>query len=187
MLRRISFVISMAGIVAATLSASAAERFDSAYTKLNLDDCMMTSTPSEEGTDGGSWLCEGYRGIPVSIAEGDLRMFVSFGNNAAKETAASQTLSGFNSINETLEWRLVERGGWQPFATILRWFVQTYDQTTDQVLIVTRLGQGATCHVARINATRTPNANAMAHEIADTRARAFRCGVDEVIEVNTVN
>ncbi|WP_321501194.1 hypothetical protein [Breoghania sp.] len=184
MLRRISLLISMVGIVAATLAASAAERFDSAYTKLKLDDCMMTSVPSQEGTDGGSWLCEGYRKIPVSVSEGDLRMFVSFGDNAANEMAASQTLSGFNSVNETLEWRLVESGGRQPFATILRWFVQTGEGGTDQVLIVTRLGLGATCQVARINATRTPDANTMAREIADTRARAFQCGVDDLIRVN---
>lgn len=169
--------------------APAAERFDSAYTKIDLNACPYTPPASPEGTDGGRWTCAGYEGIPVHVAEGDLRMFVSFGANAADEPAAGQTLPQFNTINETLEWRLVsDGGGWRPFATILRWFPETADavsgqSVTGQVLVVTRLGAGETCQVARIDAAAVRNANERAREIADTRARAFDCATDPIVEL----
>ncbi len=176
-----------------TLSYSAS--IDSAYTSLVLEDCTPQPAPEAsgdgEGTDGGRWICDGYAGIPVHVAEGDLRMFVSFGANAANEPAASQTLPAFNTVNETLEWRLADRGGWRPYATILRWFPQTFDeatgqQVTGQMLVVTRLGfelGGGTCQIAIIDAKAVPDANIRAREIADTMAGDFDCDRDEIIRM----
>lgn len=177
-------------------SAIAAERFDSVYTKIDLEQCAYTPPDSIEGTAGGTWVCDGYKGTPVHVAEGDARMFVSFGANAVDEPAAHQTLPDFNTIGETLEWRLIDRGanqgGWQPFATILRWHPQPYDDAsgqhiTGQVLIVTRLGfafkHGGTCHIAYVDAQKTPDANLSARDIADTRAADFDCERDEIIRV----
>ena len=187
-----AILVLVAGLLCGGLTsvstAVAAERIDSAYTKLDLERCAYTPPASVEGTDGGSWRCLGYKGMPVFVAEGDLRMFVSFGQNAENNIAAAQTLPNFNTINETLEWRVLDRGGWRPFATILRWFPQSYDEAagkevTGQVLVVTRLGRGQVCHIGYINARKVANANERAREIADTRARTFDCGRDEIIRI----
>jgi len=149
------------------------------YTKIDLDACPMIEAPSEEGTFGGTWSCPGYGGMPVLVTEGDLRMFVSFGRNAKQESAATQTLSGFNTINDTLEWRI--RNG-RPYATILRWFMDTPDGSDRiQVLVVTQLTPGATCQVARINASANTNANVLAREAADQLAGSYVCEQGPII------
>ena len=80
-----------------------AQEFDSTYTKINLDhECSVIHADDF----GATFACPGYKGIPVMVAEGDLRMFVSYGLNSLNEVAAHQTLGGFNTIGETLEWRL---------------------------------------------------------------------------------
>lgn len=158
----------------ATGSDSEAASITSVYTKINLETCPVLEGPSDEGTFGGSWLCRGHEGIPVYVAEGDLRMLVSFGPDAANEPAARQTLPQFNTINETLEWRL--RDG-QPFATILRWFPSNAEGNgSGSVLIVSQyLPGGGTCQIARIDARANKNANVMARQAADTLAGRFNC------------
>lgn len=152
----------------------------SVYTKIDLAACQSLDVPSEEGTFGGSWQCSGYQGVPVYVAEGDLRMFVSFGAGADSEPAASQTLPNFNTVNETLEWRL--RGG-VPFATVLRWFPSLDDGSkTGSVLIVTQLRTGGgTCQIARIDAQANAGANLLARQAADTMAGQFDCSHPPVI------
>ena len=82
------------------LPASAAEN-SSAYTRLILDQCRQEPVDPDDPLGGGVWWCEGYAGIPVRVAEGDARFLVSYGEAAAGERAASQTLPAFNTINET--------------------------------------------------------------------------------------
>jgi len=154
---------------------AAADGIDSAYTRIQLEACPQIETAEEdEGTFGGSWQCPGYQGQTVYVAEGDLRMFVSFGPAAADEPAATQTLPSFNTVNDTLEWRL--RDG-VPFATILRWFPSLDEGArTGSVLIVTQLKPGGgTCQVARIDAEANRNANALARQAADTLAGSYDC------------
>lgn len=156
------------------VAAANAQSITSGYTKIDLAQCPMLQGASDESTFGGSWLCRGYEGLPVYVAEGDLRMFVSFGPNAQSEPAARQTLPNFNTINETLEWRL--RNG-VPFATILRWFPSLDGgQKTGSVLIVSQyLPGGGTCQIARIDARANKNANVLARQAADTLAGRFDC------------
>lgn len=154
---------------------AAAESIASDYTKVRLEACrQIAAADTEEGTFGGAWQCPGYKGQPVYVAEGDLRMFVSFGPAAADEPAAGQTLPNFNTVNETLEWRL--RDG-VPFATILRWFPSVDDSgKTGSVLIVTQLlPGGGTCQIARIDAQANKNANVLARQAADSMAGSFDC------------
>ncbi|MEM9634166.1 MAG: hypothetical protein AAGA50_22750 [Pseudomonadota bacterium] len=162
------------------VEAEAAE-ISSTYTKIRLQDCTRIEAASEEGTFGGSWECAGFQGQMVYVAEGDLRMFVSFGPSAAQEPAATQTLPNFNTINETLEWRL--RNG-VAFATILRWFPSLDDSgKTGSVLIVTQLDPGgATCQIARIDAQANKNANVLARNFADRFAGKFECSQGPLIE-----
>jgi hypothetical protein len=61
----------------------------------------------------------------------------------------------------------------------VRYFVQRGDgseETPDgQVLVVTRLEEGATCHVAYIDALANPEPNEMARKAADDLAEDFDC------------
>jgi len=166
--------LSVLSVLGLNLSETVAAGIESAYSKIQLQSCRQVETASDEGTFGGAWDCPGYQGQPVYVAEGDLRMFVSFGPFAAEEPAAGQTLPNFNTLNETLEWRL--RGG-MPFATILRWFPSLDDGARrGSILIVTQLKPGGgTCQIARIDAQVNANANVMARQAADTMAGSFDC------------
>jgi hypothetical protein len=159
------------------------ERIESAYTTFDTDKCRHMRGQAPE--DNGSWLCAGYSGIPVWLAQGDERMYVSFGRKAADEPAANQTFAGFNDVFKgTIEWRLarLRNGTAQPFATILRWNVRLDpgddSKPNSPVLVVTRLGPGGVCQVGYVDAHANPDANEIARKLADERARSFKCGVD---------
>ena len=167
--------------------AAAPGDIERVYTPLDLKKCKHR--PGREVEDYGSWRCIGHDGIAIHVTGGDQRIYVSFGPNAAKEIAAQQTLSAFNSEGKTIEWRIerLPNGKARPFATILRWNVTTLDpaddlkQVTGQVLVVTRLGPGGVCHAGYVDGRANPNANELANEIADTRARTFKCGKDKPV------
>jgi hypothetical protein len=150
-----------------------AQENQSTYTDLNLDQCTVVISDDM----GSTWTCPGYKGIPVMVAEGDLRFFISYGLRMTEERAAEQTLPPFNHPGQRIEWRLSMVGGaLKPIATILRFFTQR-EQGEDeaQILVVTRLELGATCHVAYIDATANSNANELARQAADELARDFDC------------
>ena len=107
---------------------------ESAYTPLVLDKCGNVTPPDMEER-GAVFRCEGYGGIAVRVAEGDLRMFVSYGDRAEDQTAASQTLPAFNATGETLEWRL-EDG--KPFARILRYHRDSDGLSRRSTLVITK-------------------------------------------------
>lgn len=153
--------------------------FQSAYTDINLDECLVLKADDF----GASFSCPGYKGFPLYIAEGDLRFFVSYGFGALDEMAAGQTLPPFNTIGEKLEWRLSNKtGDFKPFATILRYYTQSGDgsEPDGQVLVVTKIEEGNTCHVAYIDARLTPNANEEARRWADEASESFDCQEDEI-------
>ena len=58
-----------------------AQELTSVYTPLDLKKCKDV-TPAEAKEHSTIWRCEGYEGISVRVAEGDLRIFVSFGPKA---------------------------------------------------------------------------------------------------------
>src|SRR5690606_20800569 len=122
--------------------------YDSAYTDLDLDACEKIAT-YELGTD---WLCEGHGGIAFLVPEGDLRFTVSYGKDAAHERAFSQGFGPFNDLGPRIEWLLGADGG--VAGTILRWHVAQpdYEAPDHQILVVTRIEPGNTCHVAYVDA-----------------------------------
>jgi hypothetical protein len=170
-MKAISLLLAAAVMVP---GAVAAQDITSEYTDLDLAQCTVF-----EADDTGAMLgCPGWRGYPVMVAEGDLRMFVSFGLYAPSEPAAEQTLPPFNRLGPKIEWRLRQDGDTRvPFATILRWFTaREGGESEDQILVVTQLGTGTTCHVAYIDALAVDDANALAREIADEKAGSVGCG-----------
>ena len=177
-MRKISLSLFLTGaVLAAPVGVFAAE---SSYTDFNTRKCRHI--PGKEAEDYGEWHCKGLPGIPVYMSAGDQRIYVSYGQNAKNEPAASQTLASFNGEGSRIEWRL-ERG--KPFATIMRWSTAVTNEKGDpvrgSVLVVTRLGAGGVCHVGYVDGGANKNANEFARKIADERARNFVCGKDKPI------
>lgn len=163
-------------LVAGSGAAQAATM--STYTDLDLDACLVLDADDF----GASWACPGYRGYPLMVQEGDLRFSLRYGFNVDENNAGFQTLPPFNELGGTLEWRLSNAlGRWMPIATIVRY--HTADPETGvnkgQVLVVTQLKDGNTCHIAHIDALANANANELARQAAD-KAGDFNCLTDEV-------
>lgn len=155
----------------------------SVYTDLDLDACIVLDADDF----GASWACPGYRGYPVMVQEGDLRFSLRYGFNVDKNAAGFQTLPPFNTLGDTLEWRLSNAlGRWFPIATIVRY--HTADPETGvnkgQVLVVTQIKDGNSCHIAYIDARANENANELARQAAD-EAGNFDCLTDEVEVIGT--
>ena len=158
-------------------------------THLKLDDCEQSGNVE----DGGIWICAGYDGMRVYLAEGDLRTFVSFGPRAEDEPAAQQTLPVFNSLFEPegqeadILWRVEDAGGKQtPFAAITHHHTESdsVDGVTrkGEVLVITRLGPGGNsgvCQVGYIDILANADALALAERIADAEAKSFDCTASE--------
>lgn len=177
---------TLAAAVLATMTSSAAAQFNqSEYTDVDLDQCTVVQSDDF----GSTWACNGYKGIPVMIAEGDLRMKVSYGLTSTTEKAAKQTLPPVNRLGEKIEWRISNAsGGYKPFATILRFLVkgdgEAADGETDkpgEVLVVTRVVPGETCQVAWIDALANADAEEKARKAADELAPGFDCADDPKI------
>jgi hypothetical protein len=149
----------------------------SLYTTIELKTCKQV----RHHRDGSAWLCEGLAGLPVYVAEGDLRQFVSVGENAQKRRAATQTLGAFNTIFEkgsdraTVEWRFNRRGEKQiPYATIVRFHTSRGGRKGD-VLVVSKVSSTESCHVAYIDALANQDAITLARFVADNQAKTFDC------------
>lgn len=165
--------------IALMVTGAFAQSNDSVYTKLDLDnECSVI----EADDFGAMFACPGYKGIPVMVAEGDLRMFVSYGLNSTNEVAAEQTLAPFNTVGDTIEWRLGNTEfGMAPIATILRFFTDDGMDDKQQYLIVTKVKMGETCQVARINATKYKDANQIARDVADNMVPDFTCDKQPIV------
>ena len=173
------------GLALGAAAPAASQSVTRVYTTFDSEKCRHTRGKDVE--DYGSWRCPGHAGTDVVLSAGDQRMQVSFGRDAAREPAAKQTFPAFNSVYKgTVEWRIetLPNGKARPFATILRWNVKLEGDerdTTGRVLVVTRLGPGGVCHVGYVDARANPDANALAVQIADDKARRFQCGKDKPI------
>jgi hypothetical protein len=162
------------------VSPAAAQHNQSTYTDINLDACSVFMADDF----GATWACPGFKGIPVMIGEGDLRFFVSYGLKSTEEKAAEQTLPPFNHLGAKMEWRLSDVAGEvRPIATIVRWFTQRETgEREGQVLVVTKIAPGNTCHIAYVDALANADANSLAQQAADEMAEDFDCADDaEVI------
>ena len=163
------------------MAQASGSHMDSQYTDIDFDQCTTIETDDM----GGTSVCPGYKGYPVVIGEGDLRMFVSFGIKPTEEPAMHQTLPPFNHLGKKIEWRIEsDDETFQPRATIIRWFTAgDGGEDKGQVLVVTQIKPGATCQIALIDALEVKDANAKAREIADKNAGSYDCGKEpEVIQ-----
>ena len=160
---------------AALLAATPAGATDlvSAYTDLDLSQCIETDTDEV----GATYACEGLNGMPITVSEGDLRMTVSYGDNAMDEPAMSQGFGAFNRLGAKIEWLSPADDPDSPVATILRWYLQQGEGPGEsQILVVTQLQPGAVCQIAWVDATANSNANVLARQAAAELAGDFDCG-----------
>lgn len=161
--------------LAVVASAGAAE---SVYTKLDLDACVVLDQDEESG--GVLLQCDGLPGYPVFASEGDLRFDVDYG----VQNETWQSFSPFNSIGDTIEWRVADG---EPHAAILRFFIDTgmtggaLDK--GQVLVVSSVGGESApgCVVALVDAeAEQPNGVARG---AAAMARHFDCASDAPVAI----
>jgi hypothetical protein len=175
---------ALTALIATTIAALAN---DSAYTTIpdDIGTCETLSVDDEVG--GGSWRCPGYKDYAVTLAEGDLRMSVAYGELNTRSQEAWQSFGIFNSIGRTVEWRLDATG--TPFATILRWKTDGIDGDGNmnealggQVLVVSKVGQpgtGEACVIGYVDARANGNANELARSAADQHGVSFECASDQ--------
>jgi hypothetical protein len=171
-------ILLAATLAAATTPSLAAE---SVYTDLLLEKCktLVEPDPDEPGGDFMSSLCAGLGGYKVLFKEGDLRQSIHYGYlKKSIVDHAFESFGQFNNMNPKIEWRLGDDG--KPYAAIQRFFVGDADNQ-GQVLAISRVGQPGDeegCPVGYVDALANKNPNALAREVADTVAAAFRCGKD---------
>ncbi len=184
-----TFVLAALLAVSATSSGSAQQN-TSAYTSVAFKGCQKFDVAKVEDNEiGASFECKGLPGYSVVVTEDDLRMTVAVGLNrkdAQDQPSFAQGFSPFNSVHDTLEWRIDAKTK-NPLATIQRWFIAdsanpTKDGTPPSfgLLVVTRTPPGPSCHVAYIDVRANKDANLLARKAADELAEKFDCAKDKV-------
>lgn len=173
MLQRLFLVLAVTSVTPAMAQAG----FTSAYTDLDIAQCLVL----EADDFGASWACPGYKGFPVKVQEGDLRFSISYGFEPEKNATGFQTLPPFNNLGSKLEWRLSnEKGYFFPVATIVRYHTADPEsgENKGQVLVVSQIEEGNSCHIAYVDALANKDANELARAAAD-KAGDFDCANDE--------
>jgi hypothetical protein len=170
--------LQIAALLAVTVGSSTAPAFAqlyvSSYTALKFEECTVITSDDF----GSTWACPGLKGLPVMLRESQRSFRVSYGLTSTTETAAEQTLPVENRLGEEIEWRVSNaEGSYKPFATILKFFTKAKAEgaAEGEVLVVTKLSPGATCHVAYIDALANPDAEQLARKAADETAGDFDC------------
>jgi hypothetical protein len=166
------YLLGPVGLALLSLPAGAAELV-SETTDLYVNRCTVL----ESDEFGQAVACPGLNGYPVIIIEGDMQMYVSFGLKSESEKAARQTLPTVTWLDGEMEWLLPPDDSMAPpIATILRWFTQVEQAApAGEVLVVTQLKSGATCHIAYVDALANKNANELARQAAGDLAGDFDC------------
>jgi len=179
MVTKLKILVPLAVGLCTLASPAFAQLFVSSYTALKFEDCTVMTTDDF----GSTWACPGLKGLPVMVRESKLSFRVSYGLTSTTEKAAEQTLPVENRLGEEIEWRVSNaEGSYKPFATILTFFTKPEgDAATGEVLVVTKVSPGATCHVAYIDALANADAEQLAQKAADEKAKDFDCASDPEI------
>lgn len=169
----------VAAVLAGTESIQAA---DSAYTLLSVEENCIAPEASVNPTKRFS--CAGYKDYQVFLGDDDGRVSLWFSRFPPDSGFVWQSFASFNYVNATVEWRL--QSG-QPFATISRWFVDSFGLEDSpilkprNVLVVSKVAQtnwDLSCWVGVVDARQNVNANELARLVADKVAPSFDCSVD---------
>lgn len=147
------------------------ETIESFYTDLSASKCKTTESNEEEG-----WIvqeCPGVGGFKLEVSEGDLRQTINVISPSGKRSELefwSNVSSGFSTIGEKAEWRVLKTGNKvAPFALITRYNVSENPEKpekTTSYLVVTKITPDSSCIVEIIKPI--PNANDKARVSADS-------------------
>lgn len=157
-----------------------AQSLDSVYTSYDwAEDCQTLDqdVPPEEAGMGFQMICPGPDGMHVMLTDGDVRISMDYASTP--EFGPWESFASFSTVHDTIEWRRQPLNGeMQPFATIHRWFVGPSNDDRAFLIIstVANAPSEESCMVGYIDATATPDANALARAVADRYARGFVCG-----------
>lgn len=180
-------ILAAAMFTMLAMPAAAAE-IRSEYTDIDFAKSCSIFDIATEGGEFANLVCDGWRGYPVLIYQGDLRESLVYGFQPAGEHQW-ETFGPFNSTGPKIEWRIEKDGDKEiPFAVIHRWHVSDPEDTdrSVEVLVVEKVGQVGeqqACAVGLVLATGNPQANETARRIADEQVRNFVCGADERVIV----
>jgi hypothetical protein len=157
--------------MALILLAALAGAPTSAYTTLNLEACEIYSVAHAGEGEWANRRCPGRNGVTLFVNEDDARYDI----DAGVDNGEWESPSPLNELGPQIEWRL--EGG-RPFAIIYRYTISEAMPGGRSMLAVESIGRTGRpgCLVALIAGTAAGNARA--RQIADTRARTFRCGRD---------
>lgn len=160
--------------MALILLAALAGAPTSAYTQLNLDRCEIYSVAHAGEGDWTNRRCPGRNGVILYVDEDDNRFDIDAGVHN-EEFGSPLVIS---DLGPSVEWRI--EGG-RPFAIIYRYNIPEAAAGARSYLAVESVGRPGRpgCMVALVPGDGAGNARA--RQIADTRARTFRCGRDERI------
>ena len=164
--------LAFALVTIACVSAAQAE-VKSVYTKIDLKKCKQIEK-ADEFVFGGSWRCKGLGGYDVFVSSADDRESAAVGKSKANNCSGLKTFNGFNSVGNTVEWRVKNS---KPYAAILRWTVSIDpEDSTKQAswLVVNKLEAKDSCHMHYV-AGSFPGANDAARKAADEKSADFAC------------
>lgn len=157
--------LTIASVLMFAAAAPCAQAADSAYTKHDWEKCPQVKADED-------WIarrCEGAAGIPIFYVGAEDSSSVGFGENGL----SGEGLGDFTFAKDVVEWR---SAGGAPYAAILRYDVgKSVSGPFRSRLVVYKLdGAKASCIVGGVDGA-NQNANALARDMADRKARAFRC------------
>lgn len=160
--------------------------FTSEYTTIDREKCTLLSQDEEAQT--ASWRCQRFRDIEVQVSEGDLRDYLSFGENDDGAWPSNQTLAPYNRLDKTLEWRLAQFDDrWVPVATIVRYFTRVpagEDEFIEgEVIVVSKFDDTQTCQMAYVDVISNEDAIELARQVADAYALDFDCDRDRPMRI----
>lgn len=174
-----------AGCAAGSPADAAQHPPTSMFTSIGLDTCK----PVKAAPDGKGWQCPAL--MPVYAAERGGRFFLAFGADARGHKAALQSLAVPNTAVEhksgriTVEWRIKARAaGPAPYASIVRYFTHARGKA-GEVLVVTKIGTGQSCHMAYVDALANADAIVLARAFADEKVASFDCAATEPVWIGT--
>ncbi|WP_372922045.1 hypothetical protein [Roseovarius sp.] len=160
--------------------AGHAQTLDSVYTSYDwAKDCrtLEQDVPPDEAGMGFQMICPGPDGMYLMLTDGDARISMDYGTT--QDFGPWESFSTFSSVSDTVKWRRQAlKGEMTPFATIHRWFVGPSNTPRELLIISTVATSPGTesCMVGFIDTTNTPDANALARDVADRYAPGFVCG-----------
>jgi hypothetical protein len=150
------------------------QKVESVYTSLKTEKCKTIESSSDEG---GSYrgVCAGTGGYKLEVLEGDIRQTINViapGGKKHELNLWSVVSSGFSSLGDNAEWRIVKKSGkTSPTALIVRFNVSDNPEDSSKItsyLVIIKITAKEICVTDIVKPT--AGSNQKARELADNSA-----------------